>query len=308
VTGQSNQNKASWLTKKERSNMLMLRTMTWISLKLGRQVGRVVLHLIASYFLLFAPSSRRASKQYLARALGRKVRIADQYQHFYTFASTIHDRIYLINQRFDLFNIKIEGEDIVHRHLKTGNGMFLAGAHLGSFEIIRALGRDENLRVAMFMHQENAKKINAMLTAINPSAGQDIIGLGNVDSMIRVSEYLDEGYAIGILADRIFSEDTLQPVQILGTETHLPVGPFRLAALLKQKVMFMTGLYLGGNNYSVHFHQLADFSNLKRGQRDDAVKAAIVEYAALIDHYCKTAPYNWFNFFDFWQPALKKDE
>jgi predicted LPLAT superfamily acyltransferase len=308
MTDHSTQNKATWATKKERSNMLMLRIMTWISLKLGRRVGRVVLHLIASYFLLFAPSSRRASKQYLQRALGRKVHISDQYKHFFTFASTIHDRIYLINQRFDLFNIEVHGADIIHSHLETGHGMFLAGAHFGSFEIIRAMGRGKNLRVAMFMHQDNAKKINAMLTAINPSAGQDIISLGNVDSMIRVSEYLDEGYAIGILADRVFTDDTLHAVSILGAEAHLPIGPFRLAALLRQKIMFMTGLYLGGNHYAIHFHQLADFTNLKSGQRDEAVKAAIVEYAALIDHYCRAAPYNWFNFFDFWQPAVKRND
>jgi hypothetical protein len=51
--------------------MFMLRVMTWISLRLGRRAGRVVLHLIAAYFLLFAPASRRASGNYLRRALGR---------------------------------------------------------------------------------------------------------------------------------------------------------------------------------------------------------------------------------------------
>jgi predicted LPLAT superfamily acyltransferase len=90
---------------------------------------------------------------------------------------------------------------------------------------------------------------------------------------------------------------------------YLPLGPFRLAALLKQKVMFMTGLYLGGNHYSIHFHPLADFTNIARGQRDMAVKQAVEAYAAKIDHYCRAAPYNWFNFFDFWQtPSTRNNE
>jgi len=33
------------------------------------------------------------------------------------------------------------------------------------------------------------------------------------------------------------------------------------------------------------------------------VAAAIARYAALLDQYCRKAPYNWFNFFDFWQSA-----
>lgn len=308
MTSANTPQRAEWATKKERSNMFMLRVMTWISLKLGRRVGRVVLHLITLYFLIFAPSSRRASKQYLTRALGRPASLCDQYRHFFTFAATIHDRIYLINQRFDLFDIEVEGAKAIHTHLDAGQGLFLAGAHLGSFEVIRSLGKDKDLRVAMFMHEENAKKINAMLTAINPNASRDIIGLGNVESMLQVNQKLEEGYAIGILADRIFGDDAVYLVQILGDEVYLPLGPFRLAALLRQKIMFMTGLYLGGNRYSIHFHPLADFTNLERGQRDIAVKNAMHEYAKLIDYYCRTAPYNWFNFFDFWQAPSTRNK
>ena len=284
--------------------MLMLRVMTWISLRLGRRAGRVVLHPIAAYFLLFAPASRRASRDYLRRALGRPPRWRDLYRHFFTFAASIHDRVYLVNRRFELFDFEVHGEDTLRRLLTGGKGLFLMGAHLGSFEVIRALGRrDTDLRVAMVMHQDNARKINAMLAAINPEAVQDIIAFGHVDSMLQLRERLDEGGVAGMLADRTPGDDTLYPVQILGANANLPSGPFRTAALLRRPVVFMTGLYLGGNRYAIHFDPLADFSTVARDQRDAAVEAAITRYAALLDHYCRMAPYNWFNFFDFWQPA-----
>ncbi len=284
--------------------MLMLRVMAWISLRLGRRAGRAVLHLVAGYFLLFAPASRRASCNYLRRALGRPPRWRDLYRHFFTFAATIHDRVYLVNRRFEIFDLEVHGEDTLRRLLAGGKGVFLMGAHLGSFEVIRAIGRrDTDLRVAMVMHQDNAQKINAMLAAINPEAVQDIIALGHVDSMLKLRERLDEGGAVGMLADRTPGNDTLYPVQILGADANLPGGPFRIAALLRRPVVFMTGLYLGGNRYAVHFDPLADFSTVARDQRDAALKAAIARYAALLDQYCRKAPYNWFNFFDFWQPA-----
>ena len=284
--------------------MLMLRVMTWISLRLGRRAARGVLHLIATYFLLFAPASRRASSDYLRRALGRPARWRDLYRHFFTFAATIHDRIYLVNRRFDLFDLEVHGEDMLRGLLAGGNGLFLVGAHLGSFEVIRAISwKATDLRVTMVMHEENAKKINAMLAAINPEAVQDVIGLGHIDSMLKVRERLDAGDAIGMLADRTPGDDTLYPVQILGAAAKLPVGPFRMAALLRRPVVFMTGLYLGGNRYAIHFEPLADFSGVPRGQRDAAMQAAITRYAALLDQYCRKAPYNWFNFFDFWQTA-----
>ncbi len=304
MTSHTTASHAAWAHRPERSNRLMLRVMTWISLRLGRRIARGVLHLIAAYFLLFAPISRRASRDYLQRALGSPARWRDLYRHFFTFAATILDRVYLVNRRFDLFDFEVHGEAALRRLLADGKGLFLLGAHLGSFEVIRAIGRkNADLRVAMLMHEDNAQKINAMLAAINPEAVQDIIGLGHIDSMLRVRERLDEGGIVGMLADRTPGNDTLYPIQILGDNANLPGGPFRMAALLRRPVVFMTGLYLGGNRYAIHFDPLADFSSVERGQRDVAVQMAITRYAALLDQYCRKAPYNWFNFFDFWQPA-----
>lgn len=300
--GNSARKNAPWLQARERSNMPMLRVMSWVSLRLGRRPARLLLHLIAAYFVLFSPASRQASLDYLPRALGRAASWRDLYRHFFCFAATIHDRIYLINRRYELFDIEIHGKEHILPLINANRGVFLMGAHLGSFEVLRAIGRQlPGLRIAMVMHEDNAQKINAMLAAINPAAAEDIIGLGRLDSMLRVSERLDDGMLVGMLADRTLGDEPMQPVELLGATTAVPSGPFRMAALLRRPVVFMTGLYLGGNRYQVHFQPLADFSGETQGRRDALVQRAIARYTALLDHYCRLAPYNWFNFFDYWQ-------
>ena len=294
----------TWTTRPERGSAFMLRVMTWISLRLGRSAGRLVLHLITMYFLLFSRASRHASIDYLRRVLGRKPNLLDRYKHIFTFASTIHDRIYLINDRYDLFDITVHNEQIIHKVLTEGRGAFLVGAHLGSFEVIHAIGRRQpNLRTTMVMFEENARKINAMLTAINPAIQQDIIPLGHIDTMLKVHERLNEGGVLSILADRTLGDDKTLRAPFMGELAAFPTGPFRMAALLRRPVIFMTGLYLGANRYSIHFEQLADFSDISVAERDTAIQAAIDHYAALLEQYCRTAPYNWFNFFDFWRPT-----
>lgn len=284
--------------------MLMLRVMTWISLRLGRPAGRTVLHLIAAYFVLFAPASRAASRDYLARVLGRPARLAEVYRHVFTFAATIHDRIYLLNQRFDLFDIEVVNADLLHAAMADGKGVFLLGAHMGSFEAMRALGRRHaGTRIAMAMYEENARKINQTLAAINPEAQQDVIALGRIDSMLKVREELERGALVGMLADRSLGADDSLPVTLLGAPARLPQGPFRMAALLGRPVFFMAGLYRGGNRYEVRFEPLADFTGLARGQRQAAVAAAIARYAQLLENHCRRTPYNWFNFFHFWNKA-----
>jgi predicted LPLAT superfamily acyltransferase len=294
---------AEWVKQPERSNLVLLRAMTWLSLALGRRLARVVLFGISFYFLLFAPASRHASRAYLRHVLGRPPRLVELFRHFHSFATCIHDRVYLLNDRFDLFAIQVDGEAAIKEVLAAGRGAFLMGAHLGSFELLRAVGRRQpGLRVAMVMYQENAGKINAALAAINPAAVQDIIPLGQLDSMLQVQARLDEGVVLGMLADRTPHQDPTLPLPFLGQTAAFPVGPMRLAAILKRPVLFMSGLYLGGNRYAIQFEPLADFTHIERKDRDAAIRQAVAAYAGCLERHCRAAPFNWFNFFDFWRP------
>jgi len=293
---------AAWRQQKEKSNLLILRLMVWISLTFGRRISRLVLYGIAAYYVLCAPKARHFSRAYLHRALGRWAEWSDGFRHVLSFASTIHDRIYLLNDRFDLFDIEVIGAEALHAALEKQPGALLIGAHLGSFEVLRAVGRGRaGLKVAMLMYEENARKINATLEAINPAASEDIIPLGRMDSMLQARDRLNEGYLVGMLADRGLGDDSTVDCNFLGEMAPFPVGPFRIAAMLRRPVFFMTGLYLGGNRYQIHFEALADFSDTPREARQAAMRAAQQAYAERLSHFCRLAPYNWFNFFDFWQ-------
>jgi predicted LPLAT superfamily acyltransferase len=299
---------AEWQQLPERSNGFMLRVMTWISLNLGRSASRIVLYGIAAYFLVFAPAARRMSRNYLRRVFELPSPAAVDwrhlFRHFLSFASAIHDRVYLLNDRFELFDIRVHNQQLIDKVVADGKGVFLIGAHLGSFEVLRAIGRQQpGLRIAMVMYEENARKINAAMGAINPKAQLDVVALGHIDSMIRVHELLDEGAVVGMLGDRSLGKDDTYSIEFLGDPAELPLGPFRMAAILKRPVLFMTGLYRGGNRYDIHFEALADFSTLPSRGRTAAVQSAMTRYAALMAQYCRSAPYNWFNFFDFWRPA-----
>jgi hypothetical protein len=178
----------AWTQRKERSNIPLMRFMTWLSLRLGRRVSRIVLSPASAYFMLFSPAACRASRAYLTRALGRPATWLDVWRHLIVFGATIHDRIYLLNDRFDLFDLRVHGRDVMRDTLAEGHGAFLMGAHLGSFEVMRALGRTQpNLRVAITMYEDNARRTSKILASINPAAKQDVIGLGQVDSPGRFS-------------------------------------------------------------------------------------------------------------------------
>jgi len=293
---------AAWRTHEERSTVGTLRLMVWIALHLGRGVARALLLPICLYFLLLAPRARRASRAYLDAALGRRARWTDVYRHLHCFASTILDRVYLLNGRDDRFAVNIVGEDIAHEIVASGRGHIFIGAHLGSFEIMHTVGRVHGgLQTWMVMYEENARKVTAVLRSINPDFNAPVIGLGHIDSMLRIKEALARGECVGLLADRGLHDEKTLDCQFFGRPMPIPLGPFRLALMLGQPVVLTFGLYLGGNRYEVHFERLADGMPVDRAQREAVVAQWAQTFAARLEHHCRQHPYNWFNFFDVWR-------
>lgn len=276
-----------WVARPELGNQRALHFFVRLALALGRPAARWLLYPVCAYFLVFAFKARAASRDYLRRALAREPRLGDLYRHFLTFASTILDRVFLLKGRYAQFDIRTHGENLVADMLARGEGCFLLGAHMGSFEVIRAFGGDaRGLRVSLVMYEENAKKLNSVLNAVKPDIALHVIALGKVDAMLKVEQALESGAFVGMLGDRTIAGEGTLTCPFLGAPAQFPVGPFRLAAMLERPIVLMFGLYRGGNRYDIHFERLAEQS--------------VRSYVERLEHYCRLAPYNWFNFYDYW--------
>lgn len=285
--------------------MWVLRLMTWLSLRLGRRVSRLILYPIAAYFVLFAPAARRASRDFLRRALGRPARMGDGFRHVLAFASVVHDRVYWLRGQHELFDVRLSGIEHVIGLRQAGRSIVFMGAHFGSFEALRVLGGRYGLDVRMLMYPDNARMVTQTLAAINPELTESVIALGQPDALLRVHEHMAAGGCVGFLADRTLQEGDgkARLLPFLGDKAAFPQGPLRLAALLRAPVVFMAGMYLGGNQYHLAFEPMADFSHTPAGARSQALDQALQRYVALLEAHCLQAPWNWFNFYDFWNAS-----
>jgi predicted LPLAT superfamily acyltransferase len=301
------QSARSWSTTPERSNLLAIQAIAWIATHLGRHVARLVLHPIALYYLLFAPAARRASRRYLGRALGRPAGWTDLYRHIHAFASVALDRVWFAAGRVDLFDLRISGGAVMETALAEGRGVYLVGAHIGSFEALHAVGLSKRqLPVAMVMYPENARMIHTVLQALAPDFDVSIIPIGQRGSALTIRDFLDKGGLTGLMGDRYMPSQAVQEGSVerlfLGMPAQFTDGPVRLAMMLRRRVIFMVGLYRGGNRYDVRFEELADFRQppADPGEREALVLAAVADYVRRLEALCLEAPYNWFNFYDYW--------
>ena len=290
-----------WTALPERGTSASLQVIAWIAVRLGRAAARLLLYPITLYFWITADAARRASYEFLKRACDRSVHWPHVFRHLHCFAATILDRLYLLRGEFERFCVTIQGKDVLKRQMETGKGAILLGSHLGSFEVLRALGvmeRSFPLKVLMdTMHNQN---ITRFLNALNPTIAGTVIAPDRPDTLIRVRESLDAGYFVGMLGDRVFGADKTTQCQFLGAPATFPAGPVILAALMHCPVILLFGLYRGRNRYEIYFEHFADEISLDREHRAGEIQYWMQRYVARLEYYARLAPYNWFNFYPFW--------
>ena len=302
----------SWQTQPERSNPWTLHLIRWIALHLGRGVSRLLLYPIVGYFLLTSRTAVHASRDYLTRMLGRPAGLRDVARHIHSFASTILDRVFLLTDRFEELDIQVHGEDLAQKYGLAEGGCLLVGSHLGSFEVMRALGvKQPQVKVRMLMARGQNEMITQLLEALNPGIGEHMIDTsgGDADTALRIKAALDDNCMVCLLGDRVNSaHEKSTACEFLGQAAEFPLGWLLLAAVLGVPVLLCFGLYRGGKRYDIHFELLSERITLNRSSREADAAEWAQKYADRLAHHARAAPYNWFNFFDFWESREQLDD
>lgn len=291
-----------WLTQRERGSRWAYQFMLWVALRMGRKTARTLLYPICTYYVLFSWKASRGIKTFLRRVLPRRVTLKDLFLHYHAFASTLLDRIFLLAGRREEFGLNIRDLDILLDRVDRQQGCILLGSHLGSFDILRATGlATRNVPIKLLMHKENAPILNDVLGKLDPSMLDSIIPVGEPETMLHAKECLDAGGLVGMLGDRALKHEKSVLCQFLGHTAQFPAGPMLLASILKVPVVLFFCLYRGGGRYDIHFELFAETVIIPRENRAQGLQEWTERYVHRLETYCKMAPSNWFNFYDFWE-------
>jgi predicted LPLAT superfamily acyltransferase len=284
----------------------------------GRPLSLVLVHAIVAYFFLTGRAQRRASLAYLhrvasapegARALGRAPGTWASFLHFRAFALSIFDRLVLWFGRERDLSFEVIGREHYERLLTPTRGAIVVGAHLGSFDALRALADRDRRTVNVLMYTEHAPRINAVFRALSPDVQLRVIQV-EPDSMgtaLEIRSCIERGELVAMLGDRVEPADRgrTRSVTLLGGRIAIPEAPYLLAGLLGCPLFFMVALREPGPRYRVHAEVLAERVELVRGERDKRIRELAAAYASRLEHHLLQAPYQWFNFYDLWAEGMR---
>lgn len=310
--------KAHWANIKERGSIWGIRFMIGLYKRMGGPVARLFLYPVIAYFFLTGKAAREASQRYLKKlyetdtgkeALVQAPTTGSSFHHMMEFGRAALDKLSAWMGQIKRDDVEWPNRELLLDHLRRGEGAILMGAHLGNIEVLRAVGEDNpELKMNVLVFTQHAEQFNRMMQELNPQSQVELIPVEeiSIETGMMLRQKVREGEFVAILADRISpgTESRAQMVPFLGADAAFPEGPMVLASLLKCPVYLLFCLRSKGSHYTIHLEPFAARIDLPRKRRQEALREYLTHYAARLEAYCQKAPYQWFNFYDFWRPLV----
>lgn len=304
-----------WSTLKERGGMFGIRFLVLIYKVFGKGVFQVCFFPVMAYFYLTGKQARDGVLKYWKQleitrhsppsnwlSLHRR-----GFKVFVTFGLGIVDKFDAWLGKISLEDIEIMNEQC-YQSLTSGGGAVILSTHLGNMEICRAIfssGKNKK-KLNVITYNEHAPSFNNFLKRINPEAAINFIHINNFGpgDTIVLKQKIEDGEAVVIFADRtsVNNPNSVQFVPFLSKPAPIGIGPFALASIMECPVYFMTCLKNSqSGRYQAYIEDFASPVKVKRKERQEHFKQLAEKYADRLTHYCLQEPYQWYNFFDFWQ-------
>jgi predicted LPLAT superfamily acyltransferase len=276
---------------------------------LGRGPFRLLLYPVVLVYWLTRGTARRASLQYLQRlqethsVFARSPGWRESLRHFFLFGETLLDKMLAVGGRYEGARVQFQGQDDILAALRAGQGGVIVTAHMGCLELTQTVAaRREGLRLTVLVHTAHAERFNRVLARIDPTANVRLLQVESFSPAMAMllSDRVAAGEYIAIAGDRIpVRGDRLVKAEFLGRKAPFPAGPYLIASLLGCPVFALACLH-HGEGYRVSIQRLSDRIVLPRATRAGALATEAARYAAWIEARLRESPYDWFNFFPFW--------
>lgn len=280
----------------------------------GRRLYRALTWPVALYFVIARPLARRSSIEYLVRVgvLAADApwwrRWAAATRHVAEFADALLDKVLAWTGALDLTDAQVDADPRFLDAVAARRGGVLVVAHHGNLEALRLLGRRlPALRLNILVHTRHAQRFNRMLARLNPESAANLLEVTELDAALAADLALrvERGEFVVLAADRVPVSGLAHTrnAPFLGAPAAWPIGPWVLAASLRCPVYWLGCVKGDDERYTLHCERLLDELRLPRHGRDAALAAAIGTFVRRLEQACRAAPYAWFNFYPFWQPA-----
>ena len=299
-----------WSALKERGAAWGPAVLGFIYRTFGRGFCVVAMAPALFYFFITGARQRRASIDYLRRlwafsgwpgrpGLGRALR------HFFAFGESLVDRFGAWIGHVDRANVDAIDGRAFDAMREDKRGTLILSAHVGATEIVRAIAsRHQQRPISIVIHSPHAAGYNQLIQRFAPQSQVSLIQAAEFDvsAAVAISAAIERGEWVVMMGDRMPVNRAAARaiiVDFLGAPAAFPQGPFVMAAALRCPIYTLFCVRRNGR-YNAEVAMLSDGVAAPRNQRQATLTALVESYARALEALLQSAPYQWFNFYDYW--------
>ena len=151
-------------------------------------------------------------------------------------------------------------------------------------------------------------KFNALLFELNPDLMNSVLDANKigVDSAVWMKEQIAKGNLVVIAGDRTSANSTDRNVEMdfLGERANFPEGAFTLSSILGAPIYFTFAIRKHDfdirSPYEMHVVKAKTTFDCSRKERPERLRMLVQEYTQILQKLCLSHPYQWYNFYSFW--------
>ena len=265
---------------------------------IGLRFSYFILLFVALYYFLFSWKSSKSIYYYFRKRQEFSAFKAffGIYRSYFVFGQTLIDRLMISSGKRNRFTYDFDGREKIIKVLKEGKGGILISAHVGNFEISEYFFKDigGEMVINIVTTDMERKKIKEYLENLSIKSNLKYILIK--DDMSHIFEFnraLSNNEIICLTGDRYFEGSKFLETDFLGKPAKFPAGPFLLGSRLKVPVLFVYVM----KDTPTHYHLYAREAKVEYRKE----KVLLESYAENVSYFVKKYPYQWFNYFDFWE-------
>jgi len=300
-----------WASIKESGTLTGLRFLFAAYRVLGRRVFKSILIFVSLYFVVARAQQRRSSRDYLKThalffpsAWKNKPGWRHTVIHFWHFGEAILDKAVAWSQRIDENQFSIVNQQGVEDILNDERGQLIIGTHFGNLEYCRGfMVNNKEKIINILIYDRHAINFATVMERISPASRLNIFQVDelDIDLILKLKTKVDSGEWLFIAGDRSPVKGTTNtvPVSFLGRTASFPIGPYLLARTLGCPVKLMFA-YRQKNKVIFDLVPFADKIERSGRDRHKSTIEHVRKFAFELEKRCHHAPFQWFNFYDFW--------
>ena len=307
-----------WSEREERGAFWCLKFILLLYRCGGKWLCKALVYPIVLYFYLTGRKARAASLKYLQRLYdhdpvrsGFKKRPGQKevFLHCLTFGKSLLIRLGAWLGELGRWDLEWENRYELLDFVDKRKGAVIMGGHLGNMEVMRAvISPHPQMKYNALSYTDHAPRINRLFKLANPKNELNLVSVRafSPETAIALKECIDRGEFVVIMGDRVAvgARDRTLKASFLGHKAPFPVGPFLLMSLLTCPVFNLFCVQNAAGTHQVTLDQIEDKALiLPRQEREARLREVIQAYANQLEDMCYIAPYQWFNFFDFWNES-----